>query len=72
MLWAGEYSSVSFFMLWSVSRGERLGITGCPTLGGGPTLGGVYVGDIFGVGSDAPLGCWKGSWVVGTMPGIGN
>ena len=72
MLWAGASSSVSFFILWYAGQGDRLGVTGCSTLGGGTTLGGVAVGDIIGFGSDAPLGYWKVSWGVGTMPGIGN
>ena len=59
-------------MLWATSQGDRLGVAGCSTLGGGATLGGVDVSDIFGVGSDSSLGCWKGSWGVGTMTVSGN
>ena len=72
MLWAGASSSVSFFIIWSASRGDHIDVTGCSTLGGGTTLGGVAVGDIVGVGSDAPLGYCKGRWGVGTMPVISN
>ena len=39
--------------------GDRRGVAGCSTLGGGSTLVGVAVGDIFGVG---------GIWGVGTRP----
>ena len=59
-------------MLWTASHGDRLGVTGFSTLGGGTTLEYFYVGDIFGYVSDSLLRCWKGSWGVGTMPGIGN
>ena len=53
-------------MIWAASHGDRLGVTGCSTLGGGNTLGGVAVGDITGFGSDGPLGCGKanGVWII--------
>ena len=59
-------------MLWTASHGDRLGVTGCSTLEGGTTLGGVAVGDIAGVGSDTPLGYWKIRWGVDNMCGIGT
>ena len=72
VLWLGASSSFSLFMLWASSRGDHLGVTGCYTLRGGTTLGGVGIGDIVGVVRDVPLGCWKGSWGEENMPGISN
>ena len=63
VLWVGASSLLYLIMRWAASRGYRCGVTGCSTLGGGATLGGVTVSDIFGVG---------GSWGVGTRPGSGN
>ena len=59
-------------MLLATSRGDCLGVTGCSTLEGGTTLGGVAVGDIAGVGSDTPLGSGKRRWGVENMCGIGT
>ena len=72
MLWVCESSSFTFFVIWDTSQENRLGVTGCSTLGVGTTLGGLDVGAIIGVGSDTPLVCWKGIWDVENMPGIGN
>ena len=44
-------SSVSFFIMrWDASRGDRRGVVGCSTLGGGTTLGGVAFWGSWGVG----------------------
>ena len=59
-------------MLWTASHGDRLGVTGCSTLEGGTTLGGVSVGDISGYGSDTPFRYWKSRWGVENMCGIGT
>ena len=72
VLCAGASCSVSLFMIWASSQGDRLGVTGFSTLVGSPNLGGVAVGNIFWVGSDTPLRCYKGIWSVSTMTGIGN
>ena len=72
VLWAGAYSLFYLLMRWDVSWGDRRGVAGSSNLGGTATLGGVSVGDIFGVGGDAPFGCWKVCWGVGTKPGSSN
>ena len=63
VLWEGESSLLFSLMRWAASQGDRRGVSSRSILGGGATLGGVSISDIFGVG---------GSWGVGTRPGSGN
>ena len=63
MLWASASYLLYFIMRWATSHGDRRGVAGCSTLGGGSTLGGVAFGVIVGFG---------GSFGVGTRPGSGN
>ena len=67
VLWEHASSSSSIYLHWATSCGDRLGITGCCTLGGGTTLGGDTtlgggtIGKITGVASESGLGYWKSS-----------